>query len=119
MNEKNRIDTGSLGSGIALIVVGTLFFLDRFMDMDFGDTVRTFWPMILVVIGVPKLFQYRTLWSGLWLITVGVWLQVNQLELFGVTWRNSWPLLLIVLGAGMIVRSFVDASVARRSTHEY
>ena len=117
MNEietDDKVNGGSLVTGTILMVLGTLFLLERFDWVDFGDVIRTWWPMTLIVIGVPKLFQYTTLWSGLWLIAVGLWLQAIQLDLFGATYRNSWPLLLIVLGGGMIARALLDASMGRR-----
>lgn len=118
MSARGRVETAPLGTGIVLIVIGALFMLDRFSDLDFGDVARTWWPMILVVIAVPKLLDHRTLWNGLWLLAVGAWLQLIELDLFGLTYRNSWPLLLIVLGAGMIGRSVVDAMHGREEHHE-
>lgn len=114
MNEtKRKVDAGSLVTGSILIGIGMLFLLDRFDYLHFGDVVRTWWPMALVIIGLPKLFRYETLWSGLWLLAVGAWLQAIQFELFGMTYGNSWPLLLIVLGGGMIARALADASMRR------
>ena len=112
-NEPRKIDGGTLAGGLILIALGALFLLERFTDLDFGDVVHSYWPMILVLIGVPKLFRPRTVWSGLWLIAIGVWLQIAHLRLFGVTFRNSWPLLLIALGAGMILRALVEAGMRR------
>ena len=53
----------------------------------------------------------------MWLITLGVWLQIARLKLFGLTFRTSWPLLLIALGAGIILRAFID-SLAKRKGEE-
>lgn len=114
-NERN-VNAGGLVTGSILIGIGILFLLDRLMDVAFHDVIRTWWPMILVIIGVPKLARYETLWNGLWLVAVGCWLQIIQLDLFGATYRNSWPLLLIVLGGGMVARAIVDATV-RREEH--
>ena len=114
MNEtRGKVEAGSLVTGCILIGIGILFLLDRFDYLHFGYFVRTWWPMALVIIGLPKLFRYETLWSGLWLVAVGTWLQAIQFEAFGMTYRNSWPLLLIVLGGGMIARAFIDASLRR------
>ncbi len=105
MNDSVRkIDTATLVSGLVLIVVGSIFLL-----ADFHGLVRVWWPMILVLIGVPKLFRRDTLWSGLWLVTIGAWCQAVRLNLFDLTFGNSWPLLLIVFGAGIALRAVVDA----------
>jgi hypothetical protein len=120
MNAPNRnLDSGSLVTGSVLMVIGTLFLIDRFTSIEFSDMVRTWWPLTLIVIGVPKLARYATLWSGLWLIAVGTWLQLIQLDLFGITYRNSWPLLLIALGGGMVARAITDAAVRREEPNGF
>lgn len=108
-----KIDTGSLITGSILIGVGTLFLLDQFDVAEFGDVVRRYWPMIFVLIGLPKLFRREKLWSGLWLITLGVWLQIARLQLFGLTFRTSWPLLLIALGAGITLRALMETAAPK------
>jgi hypothetical protein len=109
---------GMLMTGAILIFIGTLFLLDRIEIADFGDVMRRYWPLILVFIGLPKLFRRETVWSGLWLITIGVWLQMARLHLFDLTYRNSWPILLIALGAGLIARAFFDLMVPAEKRRE-
>jgi hypothetical protein len=105
MNDTMRkVDVSTVVSGLVLIIVGVILLV-----ADFHDVIRDWWPMILVVIGVPKLFRRDKLWSGLWLITIGVWFQAVRLHLFELTFRNSWPLLLIVGGAGIALRAVFDA----------
>ena len=116
MNRK--IDTGALGAGLVLITIGTLMLVDRYSILEFGDLVRRFWPLVLIVLGLPKLFRRATLWNGLWLITIGTWLQLIQFEFLGMTYRNSWPLLLIALGGGMIARVMVDVALPEEERHE-
>ena len=112
--------TGSLVSGIVLIVIGLLFLADRFGAIHFGDVVSTWWPLIVVTVGVTRLFNgHDRIWGALWLIAVGSWLQMVELRLFGATYRNSWPLLLIALGAGMITRALIDPSLRRRGERNH
>lgn len=115
MNEvaKKRIDTGALTTGIVLITFGLLFLLSKLDIADFDQVVRRHWPLIIIVVGVTKLFSRETVWSGLWFIVVGSWLQIAHLEMFELTYGSSWPLLLIALGAGIVLRAFID-SVSRR-----
>ena len=115
MNEQKRtLDFATLSTGIILTAFGVLFLLDRLDVADFGDIMRNYWPCILIVIGIPQLFRRDKVWSGLWLITLGVWMQIASLRLFGMTWRTSWPLLLIVAGAGMIMRSLIEGFAGGR-----
>lgn len=106
-----RIDRGKLVGGVILIALGVVFLLDRIGVAEFSDVFRRYWPMVLVLIGLPKIFRRETFWSGIWLITLGVWLQMVRLHLFGLTFRTSWPLLLIALGAGIIIRTFIESAV--------
>lgn len=105
MNDTVRkIDASTVVTGLVLIIVGAVLLV-----ADFQDVIRDWWPMILVVIGAPRLFRRDTLWSGLWLIAIGAWFQAVRLHLFDLTFRNSWPLLLIVFGAGIALRAVFDA----------
>jgi predicted membrane protein len=45
--------------GGMLILFGVLFLLDNFYFLDFGDIISTYWPLILVAIGVKILFDHR------------------------------------------------------------
>ena len=105
-----NVDRGALAGGIILIAIGAMFLLSELNIAHFGGLMRRYWPMILVVIGVSNLFSRETVWSGLWLIALGAWLQISHLGLFGLSYRTSWPLLLIALGGGMILRSIFDKS---------
>lgn len=119
MNEINRkVDNSSLIGGVLLIVLGGLLLLAQLHFLEFDDIVRRYWPMILVMIGFPMLFNRRKLWSGLWLITLGFWLQISHLRLFGLSYRTSWPLLLIALGAGITVRALVDTAAPKERSHD-
>ena len=100
-----RDDAGTLFVGLVLIGLGAIFLLHA------QDAMHVWWPMVVVLLGVAKLT--RNLWSGLWLIAIGAWLQAIQLHVWNLTYGNSWPLLLIALGAVITVRALVDA-VARR-----
>ena len=98
-----KIDASTVTTGLILIIAGVVLLV-----ADFHDLVRVWWPMILVAIGVPRIFRRDTLWSGLWLVAMGAWFQSVRLHLFDLTFRNSWPLLLIVLGAGIALRAVFD-----------
>lgn len=114
-----NVNAEALMTGSILIAIGSLFLIDRFTDLEFHDVVRTWWPMILILVGLPKLVRYETLWNGLWLVALGCWLQVIQLGLFGLTYRNAWPLLLIVIGGGMITRAIADTAVRGEERNDF
>jgi hypothetical protein len=113
VNERKEI-SGGLFTGLLMIGIGVLFLLDEMNIADFSHTIRRYWPMIIVLVGVAKLLD-RKVWGGLWLIAIGTWLQAIRLGLFGLTFSSSWPLLLIVLGVGMIARAIYDATRERHA----
>jgi hypothetical protein len=106
---RRKIDPDSLFTGLVLVAVGVAF-----LTGDFGHIVRDWWPMIVVLVGIPKLFHRRTIWAGLWLISIGAWLQLVRLHLFGLRYGNAWPLLLIVVGAGIALRALFDVTGGKR-----
>ena len=114
MNElQKRTDLPALVAGSLLIAFGVLFLLGEVGAADVGPLFRTYWPLIIVAVGLPKLFRPSTLWGGLWLMAIGAWLQAIQLHWHDLTYRNSWPLLLIVFGAGVILRTIVGSLTPR------
>jgi hypothetical protein len=114
MNGNRRhVNAGEIFWGFLLIAGGLAILLGRLGIADFGWVLGSFWPLFVVLIGISKLFHQRTVWSGIWMIVLGAWLQAVTLHLFDMTYASSWPLLLIVWGAGIIVRTLVE-SVRRR-----
>jgi hypothetical protein len=108
-DERRHVDAGGLFAGILLIAIGTLFLLDRLGYADLHYVLHNYWPMFLVFFGLSRFFHRRKPWSGVWLIVIGLWLQVTTLHWYGVTFNSSWPLLLIAMGAVMVVRTLFHA----------
>jgi len=106
-NGNRHIDGDQIFWGLLLIAAGTFLLLGRLGIGDFSWTLRKFWPVIIMIIGVSKLFHRRSIWGGLWMITLGAWLQAVTLHFHGFTYESSWPLLLVILGAGIILRTIV------------
>jgi Domain of unknown function (DUF5668) len=118
MNANRRhIDTDEVFWGLLLMAGGTALLLQRFHIIEISRVIHDFWPLIVIVIGISKLLHLRSLWSGLWMIAVGIWLEMVTLHLYDLTYGSSWPLLLVVLGAGMIGRTMVE-SFRRRDARE-
>lgn len=87
--------------GLALIVVGVGIILDRFgvaifPGWSFGQLWATFWPLILVAIGVKMLF-YHHYFPGLLVFVVGIAFELQKFTAFGF-WSIFWPLFLIGFG---------------------
>lgn len=109
MNEKRRtVDGGMLVGGVVLIAIGVAFLLDRIEIPNFWTLITVYWPMLVVAVGLSKLFEAQTIWAGLWIVSIGTWLQAVRLHWHGFTYINSWPLLLMVLGGGIVLRTVID-----------
>ena len=46
---------GRIFAGLVIIAIGVIFLLANMDKLDFGDFISTYWPMILVLIGVSHL----------------------------------------------------------------
>ena len=116
-NTRRHIDGDQIFWGLFLIAAGAILLMNRLGVADFSWTMRRFWPLIVIIIGISHLFHRSKFWSGLWTIAVGAWLQAVTLHLYGFTYRSSWPLLLVILGGGIIVRTIAE-SMRRRDAEE-
>jgi Domain of unknown function (DUF5668) len=112
-----RRNTGEIVVGVIIVGMGLLLLGDRYLDRDL-PLMRSWWPLILIVMGAARLAngdsgpdgRPRSRRSGVWLILVGVWALVSDAHLFGLTFGTSWPLLIIVAGVMMVWRAVETAS---------
>ena len=105
IEEKEHMNRGRVIGGATLIVLGLMLFLERYGIVEIGQYWR-FWPLLLVCFGFFQLIAPRhrsDRGSGVWLLLIGAWLQINLAGLFGLTWHTSWPLLLIFIGVGILL----------------
>jgi len=112
---RRPIDGDQIFWGLLLMTAGAILLANRFGVADFS--FRRYWPLIVIIIGISKLFHRGTIWQGLWFIALGAWLQAVSLHLYGFTYGSSWPLLLVILGGGIIIRTIAD-SARRRDAEE-
>jgi len=107
---RNRRYGGGLFPGVVLIAVGIAFLLERTDLMSMSQTLR-FWPLFVIWIGLVQLIKPTGGRRSIFLLLIGIWLQISTLELFGLDFSRSWPLLIIAVGA-----SFVFDSITRGSS---
>jgi hypothetical protein len=118
---------GAIAAGAILLTVGVAMFLDSTgaVDVRLG---RLIGPLVLIALGSSILLEKGTAIrigrraidatdeerpgprkrgdgnSGLWLIGIGLWMMVSQLNLFGLHYGNSWPILIIMSGIMIVIR---------------
>jgi hypothetical protein len=111
---------GSIGFGILIIVLGVIWLLKNlgvFVDLNVGELISTYWPLLVVAGGVDLLSReviscpsekrsFRCYVNGLVLIIIGLFILGNNLEWYTVNMaivgKVFWPLLIILIGWGML-----------------
>jgi cell wall-active antibiotic response 4TMS protein YvqF len=109
---------GRLVAGGILILLGLIYTLDSFGVVDAGDIGR-FWPLILIGIGITKLFQARFAsgrTAGFILIAIGSVFLLRTLHVVWFRGRDVWPVVLVLVGGALIWQALTRRSLAFPST---
>jgi hypothetical protein len=88
-------------AGLMIIGVGIVLALGRFGIVEAGGVWRL-WPLLLIVLGLGKLFTPRpdgTRHGGTQVL-IGVWLLLNELRIWPAS--ESWPLFLVAFGISIV-----------------
>jgi predicted membrane protein len=100
--DRNR---GGLVPGLVLILVGSVILLEH-LGYIRAEEFWKFWPLLLVTVGVAKLFSPQSRVGGAILILFGGFLQLNKLGYTRLTLGDIWPVILIAVGASLIFGRF-------------
>jgi uncharacterized integral membrane protein len=101
--------TSRLIAGALLLILGVLFALQNLGVVRAGH-LGDYWPLLLVWVGLSRMLgprRGRHFASGLVILLMGVFFQLDRLDVILVPMRHFWPLLLIAIGFGLIADSFV------------
>ena len=94
--------TGRQPAGIVLILVGAIFLLGQLDWLDARGVLATWWPSLLILVGIIQIAQRFWRTGVLW-IAAGAFLLSITLDF--LSWESLavvWPLALVVLGAWLI-----------------
>jgi len=90
--------------GLAFVLVGILIMLGQLEILPEMNPWRYFGPAILIVMGLGRMWRPSPETGrgggGLWLVLIGVWLLLAQLNVWSM--RRAWPLLLVALGLSIV-----------------
>jgi predicted membrane protein len=103
---------GLLFAGLLVIALGVILLLNQFGLLPHG-LVLNFWPAVLIVVGIIKLFAGTDRGDrvvGAILIGVGAVWQTNALGLTHISWGQAWPVFIILVGVLFIVHSMSNHS---------
>lgn len=92
--------------GVVLVALGGLFLLDQAGRLEAGEIIGTWWPVIIIALGLGQLLEQRRLALGpLIVVGAGVLLLLGELDVVpGNVWRYIWPLVLIAIGLALVFR---------------
>ena len=100
--------TPQLFLGLLLVAIGGTALLGRLgvVGIDLGELVSTWWPMLIVLVGIAALVSVPRAWMGpALIILVGAVLQLDRLDLIAVSfWDIFWPSLLLLVGLVLVTR---------------
>jgi predicted membrane protein len=107
--------TGRLVTGLVLIALGVVFLLGSLDVIDQpGAVVASWWPLVLVALGVGLAIEQRRIGAGpLLFAAVGVVLLAATTDVVALQARVVWPVVLIAVGAWLILQP-----VLRRTSGE-
>jgi len=114
--------TSQLVWGGVLLILGAALLLSN-LDILQIDSVWSYWPLIIVAIGIGKLVTAETpreRGGGIWMIFLGAWLYISVFKVFGFGFHDSWPILLVGVGVSMVVKSTYRPSLQgnKEASHE-
>jgi hypothetical protein len=108
MADKYRRRNGPrLAMGLVVIVVGVLFTLDKLGYVRAGDFWE-YWPVILIAVGLGRVIQpcgTQRRGFGVFMIVLGTWFLLSNLDVIEYHVVEFWPVLLVLLGAMMVWRA--------------
>jgi hypothetical protein len=109
------MNAGRVTLGAIVLALGLLMLVNRAGHFDV-NAVLLFPGVVLIAMGLVRMALAAQdpeahrgpspIVHGLWLMTVGTWLILNLLHLFGMTFQTSWPLLMIAGGAFIVARAW-------------
>ena len=102
-----RSNQATMAWGVILIGIGSCFLLMMNGVLPSGS-LRTWWPLIVVVLGLGSLAGARDphgVGSAVTTIGLGGWLLVAANDWYDLGWSRSWPLVFVAIGFGAVAEA--------------
>ena len=106
---------GAIIGPLLLIGLGVLFLVNNMgLHLPLGYMIRTFWPVILIVVGLVQIAnavagRHGSIAGGAIVTLLGCLFLLQQL--WDVSFRHTWPVLLIGVGAIGLLRALVGPAI--------
>ncbi len=115
MNNRHIRINAHMILGLAILMAGVLFTLSNF-DLVETRIVRSFWPLLIMLIGLSVVFQaasHAGRIAGGIVIFLGLMLLLRTLGILHFYFRDIWPVILILIGVIIILKA-LDPKRANR-----
>lgn len=118
---KAAVNREQIGWGVFLIGLGVWFLLIMNGTLP-RDAWHTWWPYVVIAMGVVGLFSWqsaKSLGSAVTTIGMGLWMATAVNHWYDLSWGNSWPLALVAVGLGTLAEWAASVAMARREGGEH
>jgi len=109
--DKNRSEImNRLIWGFFLIAIGAMLLAANF-GMVVPRGVWNYWPFLLIVMGVAKMFFASAAESsggGFWLVLAGLYGWISIWKVWGLTWGTAWPIFVIAGGVSVLLKPAIS-----------
>lgn len=110
MNSSNRF---SIFAGIFIVLIGVITLVNSLGgNIDIGDIISTYWPILLIIWGVEKLFDRKPTGKvnnsiiSILVLILGLFILGRNLRYYyfdlSIIWKFFWPALLIFIGISIL-----------------
>lgn len=107
----DRKHKGHIETGVALIVLGTVFLCMKLNIIQLDWHWYTFVAIAFISIGSAELVlgkRPHKIFEGFSNIVLGAWFYLAFANLWGITPGNSWPVFLILAGIGIMLKAMFE-----------
>lgn len=99
------MSSGRLLLGVGLVALGVLLLLEQVDVLDAGEVLATFWPVILIGLGIGMFVSNRRHWfPPAFLVALGLMLLAVRLDVVSAeAWGAFWAAMLMLAGVWILL----------------
>jgi predicted membrane protein len=93
--------------GVLIILIGVAVIGNKISDNNLWSLISTYWPVILVFIGLDNLFsKYHSKFFAAFMIALGTLFLLGNLDIIAIRWYDLiFPSILIAIGIRILIPS--------------
>jgi predicted membrane protein len=102
--ERSTLNAPRLFLGLVVVTLGLIALLDN-LDVIHVESAWRFWPLFLIAFGTARLLRPAGCpgrWTGFLLVTIGLWLLLQNLGVMPYRMIHFWPVLIVLVGMRLV-----------------